>query len=82
MSWNYRVIRKNNSGMISFEIHEVYYDENGKPSAWSENAMAPYGEETVSELLEDYKMMGAALSKPVFEVKVDVLGKEHLEEVE
>lgn len=49
--WNYRLIEKTTSwtgkddkeySETFYEIHEVYYDGNGQPFAWSENPMSIY----------------------------------------
>ena len=40
MSWNYRVIKKEDY----LEIHEVYYDKKGKPNGYTENAVTVGGE--------------------------------------
>ena len=51
--WNYRIVRHQYPEEVGYEIapaargfaiHEVYYDEDGKPWAWTENPEAPYGE--------------------------------------
>jgi len=48
----------------SYEIHEVYYDEAGKPKMYTENPMKPFGE-SVRELRQDLMWMLSALDKPV-----------------
>lgn len=35
--WNYRVIEKGSEDYKYYEIHEVYYDADGKIIAWTEN---------------------------------------------
>jgi hypothetical protein len=65
MTWNYRVVKHTDSeGITHFGIHEVYYDKDGRPSMYTESAMAPYGE-TLEELAEDLERMREALIKPV-----------------
>lgn len=44
MSWNYRAIEKEYKGEKYYEIHEVYYNDNGTIYAMSENPDVPYGE--------------------------------------
>lgn len=51
-------------GITHFGIHEVYYDKEGRPSMYTESAMAPYGE-TLEELSEDVNHFAAAFTKPV-----------------
>lgn len=42
MSWNYRVMkRENSSGEYDYGIYEVYYDENGKVISWTINPITP-----------------------------------------
>ena len=35
--WNYRVIEKGSEDYKYYEVHEVYYDADGKIIAWTEN---------------------------------------------
>ena len=42
--WNYRILQKSNGYYIYYEIHEVYYDKDGKIIAWSENPVDLYFE--------------------------------------
>lgn len=70
MSWNYRVIRQkvivDDEEFDSFAIHEVYYDEDGKPGSITSDPVEPSGQ-TLQELGEDLRRMVAALNKPVLE---------------
>lgn len=66
--WNYRVMK---DGEL-FGIHEVYYDEDGKPEAYTNGPVAAAGD-TVEELKEDLKMQLAALEAPVVR-KEDIPG--------
>ena len=65
-TWNYRVLKKTDreSGETIYAIHEVYYNEAGKPEGCTENSVAPMGE-SLEELKERYRALYAALSKPV-----------------
>jgi hypothetical protein len=49
MSWDHRVIRKSDEEGISYQVYEVYYDENGEHEYWTKEAMRPFGE-TLEEL--------------------------------
>lgn len=62
MSWNYRVMTINRGE--SYEIHEVYYNEEGNPHAYTMNSVKPIGENT-RELRQDLMWMLAALDKPI-----------------
>jgi len=58
MSWNYRVMRHVSPAIPHgrdfeeewFAIHEVYYDDDGKPNGHTQEPIAPYGD-TVEELI-------------------------------
>lgn len=67
MKWNHRVVRTasgvNSGGTIyTYEFAEVYYDSEGKPSAYGQPFM--YGE-SIAELKELAKRLTSALSEPV-----------------
>jgi hypothetical protein len=64
MSWNYRVLRKNYNGAEYFEIHEVYYDSNGKPDSCTERAISPMGD-TVEELKNEIEKIKKSFDLPV-----------------
>ena len=36
MAWNYRVLQFNYDGEIHHQIHEVYYDENGRHNGYTD----------------------------------------------
>ena len=63
--WNYRIIY--NPIEKSYAIHEVYYDDHGKPHMWSENPTSLYGE-SLQDLSKDFALMQEAFSKPFLEV--------------
>ena len=66
--WNYRVIKsvEEKTGDEWFEIHEVYYDQLGKPMGYTS---ATVGSESLDEIKEVFKMMEIALSKLVLSNK-------------
>jgi hypothetical protein len=78
--WNYRVIRKSHSDtdVVSYQIHEVYYKEDGSIDGWTKEPVEPHGE-TVEELREDIRYFLHAFRRPVLEEK-DVDHKEVLVE--
>ena len=42
MTWNYRIIKRMTEiGEYEFAIYEVYYDEAGNVSRWTENPLTP-----------------------------------------
>lgn len=75
--WNYRVVEKVLSkhehdttydttyDTTSYEVHEVYYDEDGNITMWSEDSIIPYGEGCLKDLEVDIKFMLEACSKPI-----------------
>ena len=65
MFWNYRVIKKiHDDGTEIFAIHEVYYDDDGKPDLVTEDPCEPQGE-TLEELKDDCEWYQKALEHPV-----------------
>lgn len=69
MKWNHRVIKHVNKIETYYQIHEVYYDDDGKVTAMTENAVAPFGE-TTDELEWELNRMLDALKKPVLDYGV------------
>ncbi len=71
MSWNYRIIKRKWKKGVTFGIHEVYYDKDGQPTAWSTNPRDPHGE-TLDELRRDFDMMEKAFDHfPIDEAKLE-----------
>ena len=66
MAWDYRVIKHIDEGVVSYQIHEVYYDEDQVIKSWTENSIKPYGE-TPEELKKDILMQLQGLDKPVLD---------------
>ena len=76
--WNYRVIKKKNTGQFvdqteeySYGIHEVYYHDDGSISSCTVDPMDPYGN-TFDELKECMDMMSRALTEPVLDYETDI----------
>jgi hypothetical protein len=44
MSWNYRVCHRPTVAGGGFNIHEVYYDDEGRIILYSENPITPFGD--------------------------------------
>lgn len=67
-SWNYRVIKKvtPNTGEITYQIHEVYYQADGSIDCWNHTPVEPLG---VSEsgLRNDIQAFLSAFRLPVLE---------------
>lgn len=76
MTWDNRVIKKTGAkGSEFYEVHEVFYDDEGKVIMYTEEPVSPFGL-TVRELEEDYERIGEAFKAPVLE-QAD-LPKDHL----
>lgn len=70
MSWNYRIMEWEDRGQKYRTIHEVYYDEEGKPNGYGEQPawpMATQNDEdgTFEDLGEVLDMMQTALTKDI-----------------
>ena len=71
MSWNYRIMRRNGIDLCGveyewFELHEVYYDSDGKVDGYTIDAIAPGGDD-INELKENLFQMMKAFNKPILE---------------
>lgn len=42
-NWNYRVIKKNNHGQTTYQIHEVFYRADGQIDSWASEPIEPLG---------------------------------------
>lgn len=68
MSWNYRVLKTQAKGDVPvWAVHEVYYDDAGTITQWSENPTRPQGE-SCAELQRDLQRYAAALTKRPLDV--------------
>jgi hypothetical protein len=67
-TWNYRVLRKTHpdADSASYEVHEVFYQEDGSVDGWTVESVRPFGE-TVEELREDLRHFLHAFRRPVME---------------
>lgn len=66
MSWNYRVVKTAVDGEESYGIHEVYYDEAGKPQMFSADPCPVYSE-TLEGLQKEIARFEAALGRPALQ---------------
>ncbi len=68
--WNYRIIKKEilESEEKAYQIHEVYYDEQGNIEGWTESPISPFGA-TPEELREDIRYQLNAFRKPILKEK-------------
>jgi len=63
-TWNHRVLAQREGDGIYFQIHEVYYDNEGKPDGFTKEGISVGGDslESLSWVLERMK---ECLDKPV-----------------
>lgn len=66
MSWNYRIIRRQFNGRVSYQVHEVYYRPDGTIEGWTENPINPAGE-TPEELKQDFSRQLLAFESPILD---------------
>jgi hypothetical protein len=76
MSWNYRVLAHKYEEEIYFEIHEVYYDENGILNGYKEKPVT-IGGENIKGMRWALNKMKECLKKPIL-LAGDDFPKEYL----
>jgi len=86
MSWNYRIVLepKNETEKFSenfYTIREVFYDEDGEITFWSEDGAFTEGT-TYAEIAEDFKLQGEAFDRPALKIEKDEEGNDCLVEFE
>lgn len=67
-SWNYRVIKKRGSqdGEATYQIHEVYYRQDGRIDCWTQQPVEPLGVNE-AQLRNDIQSFLAAFRQPILE---------------
>jgi hypothetical protein len=65
-NWNYRVIKKNNHGQTTFQIHEVFYRPDGQIDSWASEPIEPLGT-SEAQLRKDIYSFLAAFQLPALE---------------
>lgn len=65
MSWNYRLmVQPDGSGGMRFEIHEVYYNEEGKPGSYA-TLPADVSGSGIVDIMFGLNEMNDAINKPI-----------------
>ena len=79
-NWNYRIIRKAcpRTGTVTYQVHEVYYAEDGRIDCWTQQPVEPLGT-SEAQLRNDVHAFLAAFRQPLLEEKF-VLGQLQLVE--
>lgn len=71
MPWNYRVMRHESktadNDEIFYAIHEVYYNDAGDVSGWTQEVCGSPCGENLGEMVRDLAWIITALSKPVLD---------------
>ncbi len=65
--WNYRIIRNTTNDAVTYEIHEVYYNDRNEIVSWTEDPMCPLGE-SAGELRNDIFYFMSAFKFPVLNI--------------
>lgn len=63
MAWNHRLIKRTHDTGVFYAIHEVYYDESGKPESITENPVS-ISEHSKSDVMTTLRRMERALTMP------------------
>lgn len=63
-TWNYRVICKTANGDTTYQVHEVYYREDGSVDCWTQEPVEPLGV-SEAQLRNDLHAFLAAFRLPV-----------------
>jgi hypothetical protein len=73
MFWNHRVVdlSKENDGEPWLEIQEVYYNEEGKPSAYGDPCV---GGESIDEIQIQIQRFTECLAQPILNAEKDFTG--------
>jgi hypothetical protein len=66
--FNYRLLAHKDGEDDYFQIHEVYYDENGKPESYTKNGI-PVGGNDIGELRWVLNEMENCLKEPILSVE-------------
>lgn len=68
MSWNYRVLKFVGEEEPYYSIHEVYYNEDGEPYAYSKDQLGARAEGPILNLLFSLLRYLEAFNKPILVV--------------
>ena len=67
MSWNYRILAHKDGDDWFFQIHEVYYDEEGKAHSYTANGVS-VGAESIEDINWVLDKMKECVNKPILSV--------------
>ena len=72
MEWNHRVMKSKDGDDDYYQIHEVYYDKEGKVDGYTARGTSPCGN-SLQELKEDLERMLNCLNKEVLDYEDKIL---------
>lgn len=64
MSWNHRILAHKDGDGMYFQIHEVYYDKDGKPDGYTANGVS-VGAESLDGINWVLDKMKECTNKPI-----------------
>ena len=64
MGWNHRILAHEQHGEVYFQIHEVYYNEDGVPNGYTKNPIH-VGGESLKAITWTLNKMKESRSKPI-----------------
>jgi ribosomal protein S3 len=73
MTWNYRIIKHGSAKHNHFAIHEVFYDDKGKITNWTERPIDIIGE-SKADIKRILKQMTLDIETPILS-ETDLLKK-------
>jgi hypothetical protein len=73
MTWNYRIIKHDTAKRNHFAIHEVFYDDKGKITNWTEQPIDIMGE-SKADIKRLLKQMTLDIETPILS-ETDLLKK-------
>jgi len=63
--WDYRVMAVNDSDDICFELHKMYYDENGAEKMYNATPATPPNNDSIPEVASYVSILKTASQRPV-----------------
>jgi hypothetical protein len=64
MGWNHRILATERNGEVYFQVHEVYYNDDGIPERYTLNPIS-VGCETINGIRWTINKMAESVKKPV-----------------
>lgn len=68
MTWNHRILASEHKGEVYYQIHEVYYNDNGTPNSYTKNPIT-IGSDDIEGIKWQLEHIPKCLEKPILSVK-------------